>query len=459
MLADLGRRLVLAHALLLAALVSVLGVLIGLGVAGLAGVDLAVVTAAVAGAALISVTLTLATLRPLGRVAEVARAVARGEPGRRVETPRRQALSELVEAFNQMVERLEQQAATASSDRDRLAAALDSGIDALVAVDAEGRVAFANATAEELLQRTRSELLGQPLAFALADEQLVEALRSAREDGHRERCLIERPNRQYLQVVATPIAGGGDWAALAVFHDLSDARRVEQVRRDFIANVSHELRTPLASIKSVIETLEAGALADAEVARSFLSRADAEIDRLAQLVEELLELSRIESGELPLARRPVVLQEVLSNAVERLRPQAERKGVRLTLEAPADLPPMSGDAERLERVALNLIQNAIKFTPASGAVVVSAAAEAGGVTVRVADSGAGIAPEDLPRVFERFYKADRARAQRSDEPRGTGLGLAIVKHTVEAHGGQVGVESVFGRGATFRFSLPAANPS
>jgi two-component system phosphate regulon sensor histidine kinase PhoR len=281
----------------------------------------------------------------------------------------------------------------------------------------------------------------------------VQALRACREEGSQKTCLIERPNRQYLQATITPIAGGGEWTALAVFHDITEARRVEQTRRDFVANVSHELRTPLASIKSVIETLSSGALDDRAAAQDFLSRADAEVDRLVQIVEELLELSRLESGQAPLAKESVDMGDALSRAVERLRPQADKKKLNLTLEQALDLPPVIGDADRLERVALNLIHNAIKFTPDGGSISVSAALGDDAVRVEVSDSGVGIAAEDLPRIFERFYKADRARGSGG----GTGLGLAVVKHIVEAHGGAVSVESREGHGSTFRLSLPIAS--
>jgi two-component system phosphate regulon sensor histidine kinase PhoR len=322
----------------------------------------------------------------------------------------------------------------------------------VVAVDAEGRIAFANLAAQELLSRPERELTGSSFGWAMPSDQVLDALQTSRDEGRRQTRLIERPNRQYLQVTTTPIIQGGEWATLVVFHDLTDVRRLQQMRRDFVANVSHELRTPLAAIKSVVETLLGGAMDERKTAREFLSQADAEVDRLVQLVEELLELSRIESGEAPLAREPVQMSEVLKAAVDRLAPQANRQGLALTLEVPPDLPPVMGDAERLERVAINLLHNAIKFTPIGGSIRVSAAAVGESVTVTVSDTGVGIDPEDLPRVFERFYKADRSR-----EGRGTGLGLAVVKHTVEAHGGTVAVESEPGRGSTFSFSIPAAS--
>jgi two-component system phosphate regulon sensor histidine kinase PhoR len=411
------------------------------------------VAATAAAAAGLALAVGGTIMRPLARLAEAARAMATGNLKERVRPRPSGEVGELADAFNQMAQSIEELVAAASQERIRLTAALNSSVDAVLAVNAEGRIAFANTAAERLFLRSQEELVGNPFVWVMPNEQVIEGLRSSREDGRREVCLIERPNRQYLQAITTPIIGGGEWAALAVFHDLTDVKRVEQVRRDFVANVSHELRTPLASIKSVIETLTGGALKDEKAARDFLSRADAEVDRLAQTVEELLELSRIESGEVPLAQQPVEMGQILASAVERLRPQAERKGLSLTLEVARDLPPVIGDADRLARAAANLIHNAIKFTPAGGSVRVSAALAGDGVTVEVSDTGIGIAPEELPRVFERFYKGDRARGGA-----GTGLGLAIVKHTVEAHGGAVSAESESGRGSTFSFSIPAAPP-
>jgi two-component system phosphate regulon sensor histidine kinase PhoR len=408
-----------------------------------------VITAAVAAGLSLAVGSTV--MRPLGRLAQAARSIAGGNLAERVRPRPSGEVGELADAFNHMAESLEELVAAASQERERLIAALNSSVDAVLAVDAEERITFANQAAERLFERSGGDLVGKPFAWALPDEEVMEALRASREDGRRETRLVERPNSQYFRVITTPIIGGGEWMALVVFHDLTDVRRVEQVRRDFVANVSHELRTPLASIKSVIETLEGGALEEPAVARDFLSRADAEVDRLVQMVEELLELSRIESGELPMSQKPVEMASVVADAVDRLRSQAEKQGLSLTVDVAADLPPIIGDAERLERALVNLLHNAVKFTPAGGAVHVSAGFVGGDVIVKVSDTGVGIAPEDLPRIFERFYKSDRARGSG-----GTGLGLAVVKHIAEAHGGTVSVESESGRGSTFSFAIPAS---
>jgi two-component system phosphate regulon sensor histidine kinase PhoR len=415
------------------------------------------VVATAAAAAALSLLVGSAVTRPLSRLAKAARGIAAGNLSERVSPRPSGELGDLSDAFNQMAASVEDLLLSASQERSRLIAALNSSIDAVVAVDTNDRIIFANVAAERLFSRSQQELLGNPFGWVMPNEQVLDALRTSRQNGSRETRLLDQPNRRYLEIIATPIVDGGEWAGLVVFHDLTDIKQVEQVRRDFVANVSHELRTPLASIKSVIETLQSGALDDRAAAQDFLSRADAEVDRMAQMVEELLELSRVESERVPLERQQVEISQVLAKAVGRMRPQAEKEGVSLTLEVPPDLPSVIGDAERLEQATVNLLHNAIKFTPGGGSVHVSAHLEDGAVTVSVSDTGIGIAREDLPRIFERFYKADRARARTGGRPvGGTGLGLAVVKHTVEAHGGQVSVESELGHGSTFIFSIPAA---
>jgi two-component system phosphate regulon sensor histidine kinase PhoR len=253
-------------------------------------------------------------------------------------------------------------------------------------------------------------------------------------------------------VVTTPIARGGNWAVLVVIHDLTDVRRAELQRRDFVGNVSHELRTPLAALRSVVETLAGGALEDRPAAEDFLRRAGNEVERLINLVEELLELSRLESGELPLDIQPVDINALLREALDLARPEANRRRVELKLEVEPELDVVELDPKHIDRAVFNLVQNAIKFTSAGGSVVVKARRLGGSLEVTVRDTGIGISSADLPRVFERFYKVDQSRASG-----GTGLGLALVKHAVEAHGGHVSAESRVGEGSTFRFVIPLAD--
>jgi len=216
-----------------------------------------------------------------------------------------------------------------------------------------------------------------------------------------------------------------------------------------VGNISHEFRTPLAGIKAMVETLQGGAIDDQTAASDFLGRIEAEVDRLAQLVAELTELSRIETGRVELELEPVNLNLLVEEVITQLKPQAERQGLSLKNELAADLPLVQAHKERIRQVIVNLMHNAIKFNRPGGSVSAATKRFEDTVVIEISDTGTGIANDDLPRIFERFYKADRSRAGQ-----GTGMGLAIAKHVVEAHGGQIWAESEEGKGSTFSFSLP-----
>jgi two-component system phosphate regulon sensor histidine kinase PhoR len=410
--------------------------------------------ASACGALVLSVLIVVRLARRTAEVATATQAIADGDFSKRVHVESSISGSTLGHAFNRMAGGLEDLVAAADEERRRLTAALDSGLDAVVALDADGAVAYANRAATELLKRPMDELMGSALGWLLPNDEVIAALRSSRDERLSRTLVIEHAPNEWLRVAVAPILGDGGWSALVVIHDLSDVKRVEQVRREFIANVSHELRTPLAGIKSVLETLESGALRDEKAAMEFVSRADMEVDRLVQLVEELLELSRIESGEVPLARERIDLSAVASGATQRQQHRAQRAGIELTFESAHPVAEIIGDADRLERVVLNLLSNAVKFTPEKGTVRVTCERTGDHATVSVIDSGVGIDPDHVDRVFERFYKADRSRQEG-----GTGLGLAVVKHTIEAHGGTVGVTSELGGGSTFWFQIPLAPTS
>lgn len=243
--------------------------------------------------------------------------------------------------------------------------------------------------------------------------------------------------------------------------DLTELRRLERVRRDFIANISHELRTPLASIRLLAETLEDAIDTDRDKAQMFLEKIENEVHHLNGLVNELLELSRIESGLVPMVIEPVQAEQLVREVMARMLPQAQRHRVTLHTEVDEGNILVVADSKQIARVLVNLVHNAIKFTPSGGKVTIGTAEQAGGQTQRfyVSDTGVGIRPEELPRVFERFYKADRARAKTDfigPGGGGSGLGLAIARHVVEAHGGRITAESRVGHGSTFTFTLPVA---
>ncbi len=428
------------------------------------------VGAAVAGALVVAALLSTALAILLARVTtdrvqaltRAAQRLAAGELDQPIPTGGRDEVGILARAFDDMAQRLRRHVRAIDDQRGRLAAVLSHMADGVVIADRDGVVRLANPAAARLLRIAPARAEGRSLMTVVRDHEVAEVVRRAL-DGSApadEGLLVELgpPGRsRAVRALASriPAAAGTDEQVLLVLQDVTDLRRTEAVRREFVANVSHELRTPVASLKALVETLEDGARDERDAAREFLGRMHVEVDGLAQLVEELLELSRIEAGRVGLALRAVDLGPVVGAAAERLRPQAERQGLALSLELRPGLPLVRADPERLQQVVVNLVHNAVKFTPPGGRVVVSTEPRAGEVAVVVADTGVGIAPDALPRLFERFYKADRARATG-----GTGLGLAIAKHLVQAHGGRIWADSAGeGRGARFTFCLPVAPAS
>jgi two-component system phosphate regulon sensor histidine kinase PhoR len=257
--------------------------------------------------------------------------------------------------------------------------------------------------------------------------------------------------RRLLQVSATTVNGRFERLGLVVLRDVTELRRLEAVRRDFVANVSHELRTPLTSIRALVETLETGTVDDPAMERDFLGRIVHEVERLTALVEDLMELARLESGRGVVRFEEADAAALLRTAGERLRPQVDRAGLELVYDLPEGLPAVLVERRRIEQVVINLVHNAIKFTPAGGTIAIAAHAEGEWLVVEVRDTGVGIAADEIERLFERFYKSDKAR--RSE---GTGLGLAIARHIVQLHHGEISARSEPGRGATFTFTVPVA---
>lgn len=357
-------------------------------------------------------------------------------------------LDSLASSISSLISTFNLQHSTLDAERARLATVLEQMTDGVLIADEAGLVQFANPAAGRLFQT--SNPLKRSIAEVVRNHQLVEAWRRCQQTRQMQSETVEVPTRhQYLQLVVIPDRHSS--GSLLLVQDLTRLRRLETVRRDFISNLSHELRTPLASLKALTETLQDGALDDPPAARRFIDQIQVETDALTQMVTELLELSRIESGRLALDLQPAAPCDLLDSACQRMQLQAERAGLSLRVECADDLPKVSIDSQRLEQVLVNLIHNAVKFTRPGGEVVLGAGSEEGGVRFAVRDTGIGIPADDVPRIFERFYRVDKSRAGS-----GTGLGLSIAKHIVEAHKGRIWAESVEGQGSTFYFAIPTS---
>jgi two-component system phosphate regulon sensor histidine kinase PhoR len=411
-------------------------------------VTLSIIIAMAAAAALVILAAWLIarfTTRPILKLTAASRRITSGELGQKITIEARDEVGELANAFNEMSARLKETVATISEDRARLATILDNMADGVIMTDAEGNVSLANQTAKKLFNIKGPE--GKSLIEAVRDHEADELLKLCLRTAEMQSVQYESgTSKRYLRAIALPVAHSG---VLLLFQDLTELRNLQATRRELIGNISHEFRTPLAGIKAMVETLRDGAVSDHDIAVDFLNRIDSEVDRLTQLVAELTELSRIETGKAELKLEPVDINDLAEEVTAQLKPQVERQRLSLVEELAADLPRVPADRARVRQVIVNLLHNAIKFTDAGGRITVSTRREGGSVTVAIADTGRGIAGDDLPHVFERFYKGDKVRTGE-----GAGMGLAIAKHIVEAHGGNIRVESEEGRGSTFSFSLP-----
>lgn len=362
-------------------------------------------------------------------------------------------LAQLEDAIDTLDDRLSTRAAALNQEARILTAVLDGMAEGLWVTDAEGTVVRHNDALAEMLLPAHEAIVGQrPLAL-IRNEALNDAVARACQEGTSTRLelTLEGLYSRTLAVRVTPVGRDLPGSA-AVFHDVTELRRLEKVRKDFVANVSHELRTPITAIRGYAETLQGGALQDTQVAPKMVEIIHRQSERLSELVEDLLELSRLEAREMIFQRTEVPLALAVSRAAEGVRPKAEGKNQQLGLHVPPELVAL-GDGRAIEQVLLNLLDNAVKYTPAGGRVDVDGAYEGGRCVVRVRDTGVGIEPKHLSRIFERFYRVDKGRSR---DMGGTGLGLSIVKHLMGAMDGEVKVESQPNAGSTFVIFLPSA---
>ena len=396
--------------------------------------------------------------RPALRLGEMSRAaseIAEGRTEARVRAGGNDEVGGLARSLNRMAEELERRLTLLSRERSQLQSVLDGMVEGVVLIDAEGTILLANRAFERIFD-ARPPIAGRrPLEVARipALQEILEEARTAGGPFTREITLGGSVEKCIQASLAPLQEEGRSVGTVAVFHDVTELKRLESVRREFVANVSHELRTPLTAIRGYAETLRDGALKDPEKALEFVQVIHRHAERLRELIDDLLDLSKVEQGKARLSPVPVPLAEVASQVAAVIRPLAQGKSQSLAIEIPRDLPFLRADRDRLAQVLINLLDNAVKFTPEGGRIFLTAAAREGRIVLDVSDSGVGIPPDEIGRIFERFYRVDRSRDRREG---GTGLGLAIAKHLTLAMGGTIEVESVPGRGTTFRVTLPAA---
>ncbi len=391
---------------------------------------------------------------PLREMREISRNIARGDFSRKLKVNSKDELGQLADALNRMSEKIKKRIETITGDRDNILAVLSGIIEGVVAVDREEKVILFNSASERMFALPKDKVIGGFCWEVLRNSELNNLLKEVLNKGESlsRELTVFFPQERIFDVHAVPL---GDrekvWGAVAVLHDITGMRKLEEMRVEFVANVSHELRTPLTSIRGFVETLKEGAVDNPEERVRFLNIIEKHADRLNSLINDLLQLSRIESREIKMESRSINLKELIDEVVTDFEERTERKGHTVEVNVSPGLPEIAADRERIEQVLSNLLDNAVKFTPPKGKISLSALDEGEDIRIEISDTGIGIPREYLPRLFERFYRVDKAR---SKELGGTGLGLSIVKHIVQAHGGTVGAESEPDKGSKFFFTLP-----
>lgn len=398
----------------------------------------------------------LAVRRMVEPLAELSRHVRSLSPLPAALPPRDGAsddLKELTGAFDQMQRSHAGRLLEFQSQSQRLESVLSNMAEGVLAAAPDSTILIANDSARRLLDFAAPNPLGRPLLEVTRARPVIEALQQALASKAAVEHEFEAPgvSRKTLSLRATRLPGEPCPGVLIVLHDMTELRRLENLRRELVANVSHELKTPLAAIKGYAETLRLGAVNDPEHNVLFIHRIEEQADRLHTLILDMLKLARLESGQQTLEYSEFELSDALRHCVDQFSPTAAAKQIEIALELPANEMLVVADEEAFQTIVNNLIDNAVKYTAAGGRVVVRAGSSAATLAIEVEDNGIGIAELELARIFERFYRVDKARSR---ELGGTGLGLSIVKHFAQAHGGAVSVASQVGRGTTFRVELP-----
>jgi two-component system phosphate regulon sensor histidine kinase PhoR len=415
-------------------------------------------------AALISYRVASGLTRPLEQITRVSKRIKNLDYQARVTVKRSDEIGELGQAINAMADSLQVQMARIHQNESQLASVLDNMINGIIMIDQTGRIGLINRYAEELLGFSARELVGRHYGEAKQQYELSQIIKDGleRREHLREEITFYFPEERLLDLNLVPIIEDKEvfGGILLVLQDVTAIRRLERMRSEFVANVSHELKTPITAVKGFAETLLGGAVNDPETARSFLQIIFDESDRLNRLIGDILELSKIESRRVPLQFSPIELSTFINKTIELMGSEALRKNIRISVKVEPDIY-IEADEDRLRQIIMNLLANGISYTPEGGQVSIHAEPvtskgigermDYDHIRIHISDTGIGIPKKDLPRIFERFYRVDKARSRSSG---GTGLGLSIVKHLVELHRGSISVDSKVGNGSTFTIELP-----
>jgi two-component system phosphate regulon sensor histidine kinase PhoR len=397
--------------------------------------------------------ITRLTTRPVVELTRAARRIASGDFDYKIKAGGNDESGQLARAFNEMRLKIKDMIEKISADRTELATILENMTDGIIMTDREGNITLVNTACKKMLNVEGKEIISKPLIEAFRDHRLNDILQQCLTTGKQQAIQFESVVlKKFIQAVAVPIRSNESNGILIILQDLTELRSLQTMRRELIGNISHEFRTPLAGIKAMPETLQDGAINEPDSAIDFLNRIEAEVDRLTQMVSELTELSRIESGRIELKTEMVDINLLIQEVLDQLEPQAERQNLTLKTKFNSGQLLVKADKERIRQVIVNLVHNAIKFSYPGGTITATTEKQSNIAVIEIADEGTGIAKDDLSHIFERFYKADKSRSGQ-----GTGMGLAIAKHIVQAHGGSISAASEEGRGTIIRFTLPLYN--
>ncbi|MGQ9810422.1 MAG: two-component system histidine kinase PnpS [bacterium] len=418
----------------------------------------------IAGAILLMFLLSLAfTLivstvvsKPLAEMAKIAKAMATGDFSRKPSIRSKDEIGDLAAVLSYMSDEIKSKIEKVKQESTKLDAVLSSMFEGIMVVDEKGRILLMNPSLRGLFfvdsdpkNRLPIEVVRNPQIQGAVDRILRD-----RERLFGEEVTVIQPEEKVLRMNAAPIIRNDVLeGAVLVFHDITELHRLERLRQDFVANVSHELRTPISSIKGYAETLMEGAIDDKDAAKDFINIIYQDSNRLANLIDDLLDLSKIESGKMKMTFTPLDIRPIIERCLGVLEKSIKDKKLSVSVHIPSGIHKVMADDKRIAQVLLNLLDNAVKYTGKGGSIKIEASEGNGFVQVDITDTGIGIPEKDLPRIFERFYRVDKARSR---DLGGTGLGLSIVKHLVLAHGGQVWVKSEQGIGSTFSFTIPQA---